>query len=331
MDSDTAEDLSITCVIPTYGREQPLIDTIEMLLPLLRECDRVLIMDQSPSHESATVNALERFVTGGRVRWMVTQTPGKGPAVNCAALVADTDLLLFLDDDIVPSPELLERHREVFVQDDAPPSVCGQVLQPWNKAPIDQVDGFDIRFDAAYSRDCDIMNLMGGNFSIRRSAFIEMGGMDENFGGYLYRDDSEMGYRICQKFGRKIRFVAAASIRHLMAGSGGSRTFGCKNSWGDIGGSIGDYYFAIRRLNGVGKVRHSLRRFLKEPLNRYTIVRPWLIPMLYVRESVAVMRARQRMAMNPSNYIKALNDYDFQDHQPRAKAVGQHVTQTENE
>lgn len=303
---------SISVVLPTYRREKILVDTIEALVPQLRPADEIVIVDQTPVHEEETVAALQRLTSDPRVRLVRKTTPNQAEAMNVAAWLARGDVLLFLDDDIIPSANLLDAHRAAFDSADPPPATCGQVLQPWNATPLDSVRDHDLGFNAAYGQRCEIVALMAGNFAMRRETFIAVGGMDENYRGSNYRNDSEMAYRIVQRTGRRILFLPEASIRHLLAG-GGNRAFGAKDTWGHIGGSIGDYYFALRRL-GRRAPLHILHRMAKEPVNRHTIRRPWLIPSLYLREVVAFVRAAARIRRAPDNYIKPLAAYrDLQD------------------
>ena len=303
---------AISVVLPTYRREKIVIDTIEALVPQLRASDEIVIVDQTPEHERETAAALQRLASDPRIRLFRKTTPNQAEAMNVAAWLARGDVLLFLDDDIIPSATLLDAHRAAFAGADPPPATCGQVLQPWNERPLDFVRDFDLGFNAAYSRRCEIVALMAGNFAMRRETFIAVGGMDENYRGSNYRNDSEMAFRIVQRTGRRILFLPDASIRHLLAG-GGNRAFGAKDTWGHIGGSIGDYYFALRRL-GRRAPLHIVKRMAKEPVNRYTVRRPWLIPSLYLREAVAFVRAAARIRRAPDNYIKPLDAYrDLQD------------------
>ncbi|HXI93329.1 MAG TPA: glycosyltransferase [Blastocatellia bacterium] len=303
-----ASGTSISVVLPTFKREGLLVDTIEALLPLVTEGDEILIIDQTPEHDSETGAALSNWASRGEVRWIRKTRPSQNEAMNAAARLARGEVLLFLDDDILPSSMLLKAHRAAHAKDPMVPAVCGQVLQPWNEYPVPDVRNFELGFDAAYSKNAEIISLMAGNFSIRRSLFIELGGMDENYRGSNYRNDSELAYRIVKQSKRRIAFLPEAGIRHLLAG-GGNRAFGAKDSWGGIGGSIGDYYFALRCLTPASAAWHCLRRLLKEPVNRYTVRRPWLIPWLYLREIVAFARAAGRIAANPDNYIKPLDRY----------------------
>jgi glycosyltransferase involved in cell wall biosynthesis len=299
---------SISVVLPTFERERLLVDTIGAVLPLLKEGDEILVIDQTPEHNAETEAALINWATRNEIRWFRKTRPSQGEAMNAAAWLASGEILLFLDDDILPSSTLLDAHRAAHAKDPAVPAVCGQVLQPWNEYPVPKARNFELGFDTAYAKSAEIISLIGANFSMRRSRFIELGGMDENYRGSNYRNDAELAYRIVNQSKRRIAFVPEAGVRHLLA-PGGNRAFGAKDTWGNIGGSIGDYYFALRRLTLAAACWHCLRRLLKEPVNRYTVRRPWLIPWLYIREVVAFGRAAGRIAANPHNYIKPLENY----------------------
>jgi GT2 family glycosyltransferase len=298
----------ISVIVPTYRRERHLVDTLRALVPLCRPGDEILVIDQTPLHDEATEIALREMSQAGSIRWIRKTKPSQAEAINVAAHLAKGEILVILDDDIMPSPTLLEGHREVLSGDDQPPATCGQVLQPWDARPIDEVDDFGIGFNAAYSKPCEIVSLMAGNFAMRRETFLGIGGMDENFVGSNYRNDAEMAHRIVKRTGRKVRFVPEATLRHLLA-AGGNRAFGEKDTWGHIGGSIGDYYFAIRCLAPAAAVKHSLHRLVRAPVSRHTFGKPWLILSLALRELVAFVRAAGRALGRSSNYIKPLLHY----------------------
>jgi GT2 family glycosyltransferase len=299
---------SMSLIIPTYKREQVLVETLDLLAPLLQPGDEILVIDQTPVHEPATEEGLRRLVAAGAICWYRRAKPHICEAMNAGARLARGDHLLFLDDDVVPDGNLLEAHRDALSHPDAPPAVCGQVLQPWHKGPIPAVRDFALGFDAAYDKPCQILSLMAGNFSMRRDTFVGVGGFDESFSGPCYRLEAELSYRIYRLLGRKVAFDPGASIRHLKA-DGGTRAFGEKDTWAHIGGSIGDYYFALRCLPFLACLRHTLTRFIRAPLNRNTVENPWLIPSLFLRETVAWFRAVGRVWTRPNNYIKDADYY----------------------
>jgi GT2 family glycosyltransferase len=302
-------DSTISVILPTFRREKLLLDTVRALLRLVEPGDEVLVIDQTPEHEVETDRGLRELARSGAIRWFRKQRPSQCEAMNAGSLLARGAFLLFLDDDIIPSSSLLSAHRRALIEDPALPATTGQVLQPWNREPVASVANFDLRFDSAYDKPCDVLTLMAGNFAVRRDAFLSLGGMDENFRGNNYRNDAELAHRIHAKTGRLLRFVPEASVRHLLAG-GGNRAFGSKDSWGAIGGSVGDYYFAMKWYSGFRAVVHVLRRLIRAPLSRYTVARPWLIPMLVVREWLALAMAVRRLWSRTGDGVKTLDGYD---------------------
>jgi glycosyltransferase involved in cell wall biosynthesis len=294
---------TISVVIPTYRREQVLVDTLHLVTPLLQPGDEMLVIDQTPVHGPQTEQALRELADAGVIRWVRRDKPNTCAAMNAGARLARGDVLLFLDDDVIPDTGLLEAHRVAMSRPDPPPAVCGQVLQPWHQGPVPVVRDFALEFDPAYDKPCEILSPIACNLSLRRETFLRVGGCDENFAGPCYRLETELSYRINRLLGRKVAFAPQGRIVHLRAG-GGTRTFGGKDTWGHIGGSMGDYYFAVRCLPWHRCAWYSLKRFVRAPVNRYTLRRPWLVPVLYVREAVAWLQAAGRAWTKPNNYIK---------------------------
>src|SRR5712692_2433851 len=118
----------ISVVIPTYRREQVLVDTLDLLAPLLQPGDEILVIDQTPVHESHTEEGLHRLANAGTIRWYRRAKPSQCESMNAAAGLAGGDILLFLDDDVIPFPKLLEAHRSALAADPALSATCGQVL-----------------------------------------------------------------------------------------------------------------------------------------------------------------------------------------------------------
>lgn len=304
---------TISIVIPTYQREQVLLDTLERLLPLLRSGDEIVVVDQTARHEPATAIGLRELVNRGAIRWFRRAKPAICASMNLGAVLAKGELLLFVDDDVIPTFQLLEAHRVAHAAEAALPITCGQVLQPWNSEPTDEAMTFARGFPFNYSKPCDILDLIGCNFAVRRDFFLHVGGFDEQFIGVCYRYEAEFTQRVFRETGRKVRFLPDASLRHLQAGGGGTRSFGAKEAWRHITGSVGDYYFALRCLHAGACLRHSLQRLVREPMNRRTLRRPWLIPLLLVREIAAWLWAARLAATRTRHFLQTLAAYQHEE------------------
>jgi len=299
---------AISIVIPSYLREEVLVDTVRRVADQLGPGDEILVIDQSPTHQPETERALAELERSVPVRWCRKSRPSICEAMNVGALLARNEVVLFLDDDVVPAPGLLEAHREVLRRFDALHAVNGQVLQPWHESARDEVDDFGLGFDFAYGKEAEVVALATGNLAVRRQVFLAAGGMDETFEGGAYRCDADLGFRLRAFTGRPARFEPRASVRHLQAG-GGTRAHGAKDSWASIGSAIGDHYFGIRWFSGPDALRHSLRRLLRAPFNRRTLRRPWLVPSLVLREAVAFARASALVRGGPARTVSSLESY----------------------
>ena len=99
----------ITVAIPTYGREQVLIETIEYLLKQQPRADELLIVDQTPVHETTTARRMAELEQQRLIR-ILRQSPSIPKAMNRALREATGRFVLFVDDDIIPAPELIQQH-----------------------------------------------------------------------------------------------------------------------------------------------------------------------------------------------------------------------------
>ena len=103
--------LPITIAIPTYRREQVLVDTIESLLRLEPRAGELLVVDQTFDHSPAVSASLAKWSASGEIRWLRLPRPSIPAAMNQGLVSARFAVVLFLDDDIVPFPDLVRRSR----------------------------------------------------------------------------------------------------------------------------------------------------------------------------------------------------------------------------
>jgi hypothetical protein len=125
---------------------------------------------------------------------------------------------------------------------------------------------------------------MAGNLSVNRARALAIGGFDENFlPPVAYRFESEFARRIIANGGH-IWFEPSASIRHLRAQSGGTRSRGCHlTSMSPVHGT-GDYYYALRCGCGWERICYLLKRPLREISTKFHLTHPWWIPAKLVGE-----------------------------------------------
>lgn len=103
---------TITAIIPTFRRGQYLIKTLRSLREQTRQPDEILVLDQTPTeeYEPSVKDFLEAGHEKGDFCWIRLTEPAVSKARNRAAQETQCDILLYLDDDIEPASNLIQRN-----------------------------------------------------------------------------------------------------------------------------------------------------------------------------------------------------------------------------
>ncbi len=153
-------------------------------------------------------------------------------ARNVGALLAQGEILVFLDDDAIPDKVLLAAYsREFEGLGDEYWMIAGRIWEHGTSMfkQTESVVGGIItaygktlkNFDTEIQGNCEWV--AGGNFAVRRSRFLQVGGFDKNFIGNAMLEDADFSYRI-RKAGGKIFYSPSPKIEHLRIRTGGTRT-----------------------------------------------------------------------------------------------------------
>ncbi len=294
---DTApgrDSLRLSVVIPTYGRGELLLDTVRMLSELAVPPHEIILADQTEQHSPQVGSALQGLAERGVIRWLRLERPSIPGAMNQGLLAAQGEIVLFLDDDIIPGEELVAAHLRAQ-EEPGVTVVAGRVLQPWDQDAPPPDDG-PFRFSGG--RRQWIEDFMGGNFSVKRESALSMGGFDENFVQVAHWFEKEFADRL------KLRevpvlFVPQAVLRHLKAQGGGIRAYGQWRRTVRPGYSVGSYYYLLRSP----RVRHRLVTILLRPLKvirtRHHLTHPWWIPPTLLAELLAFCWALRLTLQGP--------------------------------
>lgn len=280
---------SISIAIPTYERDDFLIETLNQLLALEYVANEILVIDQTNRRQRPFSAALEALQSDRRIFWHRLDTPSIPKAMNHALELAKSEIVLFLDDDIELTSEIVLEH--VRKHDDAEVAcVAGRVVQPWEQGRhgrqhllrhSNRNDPDSFRFNS--NEKLQVQRFMGGNFSIRRKNALELGGFDENFVKAAYRFEAEFASRVLRA-GLRIEFQPSASVLHLKAATGGTRSYGDHLRSILPGHSVGRYYYLLR----VKETHRRLTRLVLGPLlaikTKHHLTRPWWIPVTVLSE-----------------------------------------------
>ncbi len=272
----------ISVAIPTYRRGEILLRTLEILSRLDPPPGEILVVDQTEKHPPGVERELQRLDGAGLIRLVRFSPPSIPRAMNIGLREARGAVVLFLDDDVEPAPDLVAAHAARH--GGAHAAVCGQVLQPGevpdlaaNQHPRGEGFGADIDFRFNGTEPVEIANVMAGNLSVSRDLALSIGGFDEQFIGSAFRFETDFARRLVAA-GHRILFAPEASLRHLRLPSGGTRSEGDHLERPSPLHSFGDYLFAFRHARGAERPGYLLRRLVRETCNRYYLRHLWKLP-----------------------------------------------------
>lgn len=207
---------SYSVIIPTYNRR----DTLLIVLKALRHLDApellhevVVVDDGSTDGTAEAVSALAtpldiNLLTGGR--------GGPAAARNAGIEAASGDHLLFLCDDVEPTPGLLATHDARHGEASGPHAVVGRVDWPPGKC-VTHFERFVIEnyhFGFEGYNGCDELPFYAfitANLSIERDLMLSLGCFDEGF-SYGW-EDTDLGLRAA-KAGVRVLYAPEALAYH---------------------------------------------------------------------------------------------------------------------
>lgn len=206
----TAADVAV--VIPTRDRWPVLRRTLEGLRRQTADgFETVVVVDGHDQRPPPSVQL-------DGVRVLTKEQGGPGAARNAGAVATERPILLFLGDDMVPTPELVGRHVAVHDRHhedavavlghvDWHPEVARGRHQRW----LDR-SGTQFDYRSIAGEEAGFGRFYSCNVSLRRRRFLDAGGFDEAF--RYYYEDLDCGYRLHER-GMRLLYEPAARTEHL--------------------------------------------------------------------------------------------------------------------
>lgn len=211
-------------IIPTKNKAPRLKLTLSTLVSQRSKISEIIIVDDGSA--DSTPSLASWFLQYLPIQYIHPQGRGRAAARNAGAAIAKSDLLIFLDDDILVGKGFVHAHmtahnknqtlvhgplREMVgaaaLQD---PAEGGRGVPPLNDEVL-QVQGFDVSqgrhmvnaleraielmFKGALKNIAPWLCAVGANMSVSRAAWSALGGFDEEFGTTWGCEDLEFGYR----------------------------------------------------------------------------------------------------------------------------------------
>ena len=239
--------VEISVVIPTYNRRNLLREMLSSLSQQTFPSENFEVLVVSDGSTDGTCEMVREFEGPYSLQVFQRKQAGVAAARNHGASQARGHHLVFLDDDLLPFPQLLEEHHRTQNQDQE-----GVVLGHLIPAGIGKRGGWNIWEDRVLENHYRAMlmgqrpaagrRLYSGNFSVPREPFIDSGGFDED----LKRgEDVELGFRL-EKSGLPFYYNHGAVAIHR-----GYRTF---SSWCNSSYLYGHSDVALAVIRGHGQV-----------------------------------------------------------------------------
>lgn len=214
-----------TIIIPNYNG----IRYIESCLTSLETEPAHVIVADNASTDGSYELIREKFPEVETVRFK--NNTGFCKAVNTGIKMADTEYVIFLNNDTVVVPGFVKELEKVLDKDCNIFSASAKMISMHDKDIIDDAGdlycalgwAFAIgkgRPEKDYKKGYPIFASCGGAAAYRKSVLDEIGLLDENHFAYL--EDIDLGYR-AQIYGYQNVFAPKARVYHAGSASSGSR------------------------------------------------------------------------------------------------------------
>lgn len=193
--------MEISVVIPTHNRREIVKRTLKTLFTQSLSADRYEVVVVVDGSTDGTVENLRELHPACGFQVIEQENRGPASARNTGYRAASAALVLFLDDDMLCDPELVEAHLNahtagasiaafgaIFLSPDSPPSLAAECFKR-------EIGSSHLKRTSDASLVWQLRECVFSNASLSRTTLEELGGFDESF---RMREDLEFGIRLFQ-------------------------------------------------------------------------------------------------------------------------------------
>jgi glycosyltransferase involved in cell wall biosynthesis/peptidoglycan/xylan/chitin deacetylase (PgdA/CDA1 family) len=211
---------SFSVVIPTYQRREVVADAVRAVAAIRYDgpVEAIVVVDGSTD---GTAEALAGIECPFPLLIVAQPNAGAAAARNRGAEQASGEVLLFLDDDMICSPDILQHHARSHRE--GAEAVLGHIpLDPASPAGfLTRSVGEWADHRARSLRDgapIGLFDLLTGQLSIRRDLFRALGGFDGRFtrGGSFGDEDLDLGARLLERHTVRFNVEAVSRQRYVV-------------------------------------------------------------------------------------------------------------------
>lgn len=185
----------VSVVVPCYAEESTLRDTVDALLAMDYPAFEVIVVNDNSPDKTAEI--ARGYLTDPRVRLInKTVNEGKAMGLNDALPFCRGEILLFIDGDIIVTPQVLHYMVPHF-QGTRVAAVTGNprvrnrtsLLQHLQAIEFSSIVSMQRRAQRVLGR---ILTVSGAVFAVRRTALLDIGG----FSSHMATEDMDMTWRL---------------------------------------------------------------------------------------------------------------------------------------
>jgi len=208
--------LTLAVGIPTLGREEVLLETLECVLKQADAADEVIVADQNSQHQPQTSARLHELAAAGHITVLHLPNPSLTAARNAILRASCCDYVLFIDDDVYLGPEFVGSYRKAL--NDARAHVLAGAID-------ENGSGSSVECHALFN-DEDVVDLVrGANIAVERNTALGLGGFDERFVGPAHGEEQDFAFRLL-RCGKSVSYDGRLRLNHRRAPTGGCRVAG---------------------------------------------------------------------------------------------------------
>jgi glycosyltransferase involved in cell wall biosynthesis len=219
-------------IIPTRNRaallKGALLSTLDQSYP--SDAYEIIVVDNASTDQTRQVTENIAESNDVAIRYILEDNIGLHHARNCGALHARTDFILYGEDDIVAEKDWIERIYVAYQKDPRAGAVGGKIIGRWMSTPPTWIFAFGSEQNLGALGLIDLgedffplanrQYVYGGNFAIRRSLLLDVGGFNPDGvldAQLMYRGDGEIGLqKKLRRNGHEIFYTGKAVVHHVI-------------------------------------------------------------------------------------------------------------------